>query len=146
MHFWRSSRDTQVENNIIVNCARGIGFGLDDEQTRTYPDAPYPGVDPISHFDGIIRNNAIFADIPWYDTGVELHYAHGARVYHNTIVSTNDATGFFSSIDYRFPTTQVSIYNNLTRRITRRNGGNADLQAGGAQPLLHGCTRSSRNT
>jgi hypothetical protein len=50
-------------------------------------------------------------------------------VYHNTIVSTNDATGFFSSIDYRFPTTQVSIYNNLTRRITRRNGGNADLQA-----------------
>jgi hypothetical protein len=129
VHFWRSARDTQVENNIIVNCARGIGFGLDDGQARRYPDNPYPGVSPISHFDGIIRNNVIFADIPWYDTGVELHYARGAQVYHNTIISTNDATGFFSSIDYRFPTTQVSIRNNLTRRITRRAEANADLAA-----------------
>ncbi|NKB71235.1 MAG: hypothetical protein GKR89_29535 [Candidatus Latescibacteria bacterium] len=130
VHFWRSSRDTQVENNHIINCARGIGFGLDDTQeARVYADDPYPGIRPIAHFDGLIRNNVIFAAIPWYDTGIELHYARGAQVYHNTVVSTTAASGFFSSIDYRFPPTQVRIYNNLTRRITRRAEGEADLQA-----------------
>jgi hypothetical protein len=28
VHFWQSERDTVVENNLIVNCARGIGVGL----------------------------------------------------------------------------------------------------------------------
>ena len=78
VHFWRSSRDTVVENNVIVNCARGIGFGLDDTtERRAYPDDPYSGIRPIAHFDGIIRNNVIFADIDYYDTGIEL--ARGAR-------------------------------------------------------------------
>jgi hypothetical protein len=130
VHFWRSSRDTLVENNRIVDCARGIGFGLDDTtERRAYPDDPYPGVAPIAHFDGVIRNNVIFGNVPYYDTGIELHYARGARVHHNTVVSTDAATGFFSSIDYRFATTQVAIANNLTRRITVRDGGSATLEA-----------------
>lgn len=130
IHFWRSSRDTLVENNLVVDCARGIGFGLDDAmERRAYPDDPYPGVRPIAHFDGVIRNNVIFARIPYYDTGIELHYARGARVIHNTVVSTEEATGFFSSIDYRFPTTEVLLANNLTRRITERDGGNATRMA-----------------
>lgn len=130
VHFWRSSRDTLVENNLVVDCARGVGFGLDDTmERRAYPDDPYPGVRPIAHFDGVIRNNVIFARTPYYDTGIELHYARGARVHHNTVVSTDEATGFFSSIDYRFATTQVALANNLARRITARDGGNATLEA-----------------
>lgn len=130
IHFWRSSRDTLVENNLVVDCARGVGFGLDDTmERRVYPDDPYPGVRPIAHFDGVIRNNVIFARIPYYDTGIELHYARGARVHHNTVVSSDEATGFFSSIDYRFATTQVALANNLARRITARDGGDATLQA-----------------
>lgn len=129
IHFWRSSRDTIVENNRIFNCARGVGFGLDDSTARrTYPDDPYHGVGFISHFDGIIRNNVIWADIDYFDTGIELANARGARVYHNTVVST-DGDGFFSSIDYRFATTQVEIKNNLTRRITARNDASGALEA-----------------
>lgn len=129
IHFWRNSRDTLVERNVIENCARGIGFGLNPAlDKRTYADNPYPNVGLIEHIDGVIRNNTIFANIPYYDTGIELQHAHGARVEHNTVVSTASATGFYSSIDYRFEVTQVTIHNNIARRITSRNGGKADLK------------------
>lgn len=128
VHFWRNSRDTVVERNIIENCARGIGFGLNPAlDRRSYDDNPYPGVGLIEHIDGVIQNNMIFADIPFYDTGIELQHARGTRVDHNTVMSTPSATGFFSSIDYRFEVTQVTLRNNIARRITSRNGGNATL-------------------
>ncbi len=128
VHFWSGSRDTLVENNTIVNCARGVGFGLvKDGKTRDYPDNPYPNAGYIGHFDGIIRNNVIYADNPWFDTGIELDQARGARVYHNTVYSTDAATGFFSSIDYRFANTDVDIRNNLVERITQRNGATGQV-------------------
>jgi hypothetical protein len=123
IHFWDSSRDTLVEQNLIVNCARGIGYGLGDTGVeRPFADAPYPGVTYIGHYDGIIRNNVVYADIPGFDTGIGLEQARGARVWHNTVYSTDSATGFFSSIDYRFANTVAEIRNNLCRRITQRNG------------------------
>jgi hypothetical protein len=128
VHFWVGARDTLVENNLIVNCARGIGFGLGDAgngQSRDYPDDPYPGVGYIGHYDGLIRNNAIWADVPWFDTGIGLEQARGARVIHNTVVSADSVTGFFSSIDYRFPNSVVALDNNLVRRVTERDGGTA---------------------
>lgn len=122
VHFWKGSRDTLVENNVIINCARGIGFGLSGGVgDRVYPDNPNGGV-KLAHYDGIIRNNVIFADIPYYDTGIELHIAKQPKVFHNTVISTSAATGFFSSIDYRFPETFAVIQNNLTRKITKRDG------------------------
>lgn len=125
IHYWVGSRDTLVENNTIVNCARGIGFGLVDSGTsRSYPDDPAPGLF-VGHYDGTIRNNVIFADIPYFDTGIELDQARGARVFFNTVVSSDAATGFFSSIDYRFANTRVELRNNLVRRITERDGGMA---------------------
>jgi hypothetical protein len=41
----------------------------------------------------VIRGNAVLADIPQYDTGIELAQARGARVLHNTLVETARATG-----------------------------------------------------
>ena len=125
IHFWSASRDTLVERNTIIDCARGVGFGLIEQGAdRSYPDDPYPGVGYIGHYDGIIRNNVIHADIPYFDTGIELAQARGSVVLHNTIVQPATA---FSSIDYRFANTDVTIVNNIVRRITVRNGANGTV-------------------
>jgi hypothetical protein len=126
IHFWKRSRATLVENNVIVNCARGIGFGMGDSDTgtRVYADAPYGG--DLGHIDGIIRNNVIYADIDYFDTGIEIIQARQPLVVHNTVVSWTGA-GFFSSIDYRFGRTQAVIQNNLVRRITARDGASGTI-------------------
>lgn len=122
IHFWTGSRDTLVEQNVIVDCARGIGFGLVEMgATRMYEDDPYPGLF-VGHYDGVIRNNVIVADIAYYDTGIELAQARGTRVLHNTIIETAAATGSFSSIDTRYDNSVTVVRNNLTRRITVRSG------------------------
>ncbi len=127
IHFWKGSRDTLVENNTIINCARGIGFGLGGGGgERKYPDNPYGGA-MLAHFDGIIRNNVIWADNPWFDTGIEIDEAKTPKVFHNTVVSGSGATGFFSSIDARFSVTDTVIQNNLTNKITQRDGAQATL-------------------
>lgn len=127
VHFWSASRDTLVERNTIINCARGVGFGLVEMGAdRTYPDDPYPGVGYIGHYDGIIRNNVIHADIPYFDTGIELDQARGSVVVHNTIAQPASA---FSSIDYRFANTSVTIRNNIVRNITVRNGADGTVES-----------------
>jgi hypothetical protein len=125
VHFWTGSRDTLVERNTIVDCARGIGFGLGErtEWARRYRDQP--GEAYVGHYGGLIRNNVVIATRPGMDTGIGLEQARGARVYHNTVYADARATGYFSSIDYRFPSTTVDIVNNLVTRITARDGGRA---------------------
>ena len=122
IHFWSASRATLVERNTIIDCARGVGFGLvQSGANRIYPDNPYPTVGYMGHIDGIIRNNVIHtgsAAAPYYDTGIELAQAHGVKVYHNTVASKPT----FSSIDYRFANTKAEIRNNLTHKITQRDG------------------------
>ncbi|MCP4661155.1 MAG: hypothetical protein GY856_37610 [bacterium] len=119
IHFWRGCRDTLVEDNVIVDCARGIGFGLGaGGGGRTYPDDPYPGVGYLGHVDGIIRNNFIaaadarlFASANGFDTGIGLEQARGTQVVHNTVASLQ--TPFSSSIEWRFDHTLVEVSNNL---------------------------------
>ncbi len=124
IHFWSASRDTLVERNVILGCARGVGLGLvEDGRRRDYADDPFPGFSGyIGHYGGTVRSNVIYADHPYYDTGIELAQARGARVIHNTVVSGDGATGRYSSIDYRFSSTDAEIRNNLVRRITERDG------------------------
>jgi hypothetical protein len=120
IHFWTGSRDTIVERNVIKDCARGIGFGLvETGVARAYADDPYPGIGYIGHYDGIIRNNVIWAGTTRYDTGIELDQARGTKVYHNTVVEPATA---FSSIDFRFANTVVDLRNNIVRKITDRGG------------------------
>jgi hypothetical protein len=127
VHFWTGSRDTLVERNTIVDCARGIGFGLGErtEWARRYPDTSGAGY--VGHYGGIIRNNVVVARRPGMDTGIGLEQASGARVYHNTVYANSRATGYFSSLDYRFPNTRADIRNNLVTRLTARDGGRARL-------------------
>ncbi len=134
IHFWKTSRDTVVEENIVVDCARGIGFGLGSSGTaRIYPDDPYPGVGYMGHIDGVIRNNFIAAgdsrlfDSPdGFDTGIGLEQARGAVVAHNTVAATDSPLS--SSIEWRFGNTIAEVYNNLTSdRLLPRDGAAATL-------------------
>lgn len=128
VHFWRGSRDTLVEENVIVDCVRGIGFGLGSSgDGRVYPDNPYPGVGYLGHIDGTIRNNfvaaadaALFASDYGFDAGIALEQARGAAVVHNTVASTEAP---FSSIEWRFANTVVLLANNLvTHNLRERDG------------------------
>lgn len=127
VHFWTGSRDTLVERNTIVDCARGIGFGLGEltDWARRYPDLVVAAY--VGHYGGLIRNNVVVARRPGMDTGIGLEQARGARVYHNTVYAAPGATGYFSSLDYRFPNTSADIRNNLVTKLTARDGATARL-------------------
>jgi hypothetical protein len=136
IHFWNSGRDTVVERNVIVDCARGIGFGLGETgngTARDYGDDPCPGAAFLGHIDGVIRNNtvlgadpALFATQSGFDSGISLEQACGTEVMHNTVVALEQP---FTGIEYRWSSTNVTIHNNLvTHAIMLRDGAQADLQ------------------
>jgi hypothetical protein len=114
IHMWRQCADTVVEENLILDCARGIGFGLG------------PGAD--GHTGGIIRNNfvaagdpGLFASPSGFDSGISLWGADDAEVDHNTVASTLAPRA--SSIEWRYISTAVTLANNLvTDRIWDRGG------------------------
>lgn len=111
IHFWSDSQDILVEKNTIINCDRGIGFGLGDRGTS----------------GGIIKNNMIYNDGTgnFDDVGIGLENAANAKVFNNTIFHEQS---YPNAIEYRFAGTDAQIYNNLTnKKITERNGGSADL-------------------
>ncbi len=134
VHFWRGSRDTLVERNVLNNNARGVGLGLVESGSgRTYPDNPCPGGGDayVDHYGGIVRNNfvfanhiALFASDYGFDCGICLHQACGAWALHNTVASTQPP---FSSIEWRFSLTDVDIVNNLVSHNLRDRGGTARL-------------------
>ena len=111
VHFWSASADNTVERNLIINCDRGVGFGLGS--------SPNEG--------GIIRNNMIYNDGTgiFNDVGIGLETSPNTKVYNNTIYIE-----YPNAIEYRFSrTTNVEISNNLTNQsIQSRDGGQAELK------------------
>ena len=109
IHFWRESSGTHVESNQIINCDRGIGFGLGSDVQS-------------GHTNGIILNNFVHTS---RDVGIGLESAPGAKVYNNTVITEN----YFNSIEYRFAATSgVHITNCLVNEaISDRNSGSSGL-------------------
>jgi hypothetical protein len=66
-----------VERNIMMDCDRGIAFGNPGQST-----ANPRGERSVYVSDGVIRNNFIAGGA---DCGIELWYAEGIKVFHNTI-------------------------------------------------------------
>jgi len=93
IHFWTSSQGTVVEQNLIINCDRGIGFGLD-----TSP-----------HLGGIIRNNMIYhsgsGEFP--DAGIGIESSSDTWIYNNTIIMNHSR--YNNAIEYRFTGTTNTI-------------------------------------
>ena len=113
VHFWSNSRNTLVENNLIVDCDRGIGFGL--------------GSSP--HQGGVIRNNMIChhnRNLLFADVGISLESSSGTQVYHNTLYFENS---YPNAVEYRFAATSgVLVVNNLCNKaVVSRDGGSGTV-------------------
>jgi hypothetical protein len=107
IHFWNNSANNIVEKNLIIDCDRGIGFGIEG----------------MSNSGGIIRNNIIYHAKnrgQFGDTGIAMTESPNTWVYNNTVFMEHD---FSWAIEYRFKSTQnVKIINNLTNKpIQARN-------------------------
>jgi len=108
VHFWDRSANNIVERNRIINCDRGIGFGLDGG-TNT---------------GGIIRNNMIYHaanDGRFADVAIALTDSPGSQVYNNTVYM---ADRFGWSMEYRYTATRDVLFeDNLTNKpIISRDG------------------------
>ncbi|MBK8479419.1 MAG: right-handed parallel beta-helix repeat-containing protein [Opitutaceae bacterium] len=106
IHFWDSCVDITVEQNLIVDCDRGIGFGLNTSPTT----------------GGVIRNNMIYhrSIAGFADVGIGLESAANVQVYNNTIFLQS---GYPHAIEYRFASTTAQITNNLTNALIRQRDG-----------------------
>lgn len=114
VHFWKRcstrAQNVVIERNWIVNCDRGIGFGL--------------GSLAGGHQGGtsIIRNNLVFNDGtgPHTDVGIGLEFATGVQVDNNTVVVQD----YWAPMEYRFAGSSNLVFrNNLVNRpIQRRDG------------------------
>jgi len=112
IHFWNRSSKPQnvvVERNQIINCDRGIGFGL--------------GSQAGGHNGGssAIRNNFVYNDGtgPATDVGIGLEHADHVAVENNTVFIAN----YRGPIEYRFASSSHLVFrNNLSNRpILARN-------------------------
>ena len=112
VHFWNDSADNLVERNLVVDCDRGIGFGLNSR----------------GNVGGTIKNNMIYHSGrgTFADVGIAIHNSPGTAVYNNTVYMEGS---YPHAIEYRFGgTTGAEIVNNLTNRTIRRlDGANASL-------------------
>lgn len=110
VHFWNNCANNIVERNLIINCDRGIGFGLGTS----------------ANTGGIIRNNMIYNNglAQFNDVGIALETSPNTKVYNNTVY-----VNYRNAIEYRWAaTTNVDIKNNLTNKsIASRDGGTGTL-------------------
>lgn len=109
IHFWRECSGTIVESNLIINCDRGIGFGLGEGFEN-------------GHTGGLIMNNMVHTS---RDVGIGLETSTDTKIYNNTVVTDN----YPRSIEYRFAgTTDALITNNLVNgEISDRSSGSTGV-------------------
>jgi len=108
---WVESRNVISERNVFVNCDRSICYG-NPSGSSARPTGPH-------NTGGVIRNNFI---VTGADTGIEICWADGVKVYHNTVLTPSERGG---AIHYHWQQiTDIEISSNLVRgRIHGDEGG-----------------------
>lgn len=119
IHFWNESAGNIVEKNLIIDCDRGIGFGLGKR----------------GNTGGVIRNNMIYHSANngrFADVGIAIQNSPETHIYNNTIFQEHS---YSNAIEFKFAGTQdVVIENNLTnRRIRGLKGASARLVTNNTQ-------------
>jgi len=111
VHFWKRCptrpQNIVVERNWVLNCDRGIGFGLGSAEGGHQGGA------------SIIRNNLVFNDGtgPHTDVGIGLEHASDVQVDNNTVVVQN----YWAPMEYRFGGSSKLVFrNNLVNRPIQR--------------------------
>jgi len=123
IHLWNNTENNIVENNVIINSDRGIGFGMWQKTKGDHINIKF------SNYGGVIRNNIIYhADNnhPFADTGIVIENSPKTVIEGNYIYLEHN---YSRAIEYRFSQTrEVKILNNHTNKfISSRNGGSATL-------------------
>lgn len=114
IHFWKRSptlpQHIVVERNWIINCDRGIGFGLGG-----FEDGHHGG-------GSVIRNNMVYNDGagPHTDVGIGLENADDVHVDNNTVYIPS----YWAPMEFRFAGSSNLVFrNNLVNRpIQNRDG------------------------
>ena len=127
VHFWKrcSTRPQNilVERNAVVNCDRGIGFGLGSAEG--------------GHQGGTstIRNNMVFNDGlgPHTDVGIGLEYASDVHVDNNTVVVQN----YWAPMEYRFAGSSNLVFRNnlVSGPLQRRDDAPVAAQVNNLQHI-----------
>jgi hypothetical protein len=108
---WVESQNVTTERNVFVNCDRSIAYGNPSGSTEKGSKPHNTG--------GVIRSNFI---VTGADTGIEISWARGVKVYHNTVLTPS---GNGSGVHYHWnEISDLDIANNLVRgRIYGDEGG-----------------------
>ncbi len=111
--FWRGSKDTTVEGNLLINCRMGVRFGIERGKRAK------GGHD---HEGGVIRNNVFWRQkgaVLAPDGAILVNDSPGTKVLQNTVI-LNGTYADGGAIEYRW-STGVVLANNLTdARIWKR--------------------------
>jgi hypothetical protein len=114
IYVWEKGRNIVIENNIIANCAKGIGVGQSSSDTA--------GVDTV-----IVRNNFVVTGVGF---GVRIQNCSAVSFFNNTVFRTNGGASTVS-----FEKSQVNYYNNIicgsvsvTDTIEHSDSNNINIQ------------------
>jgi len=141
IHFWRGSRDTVVERNVIRNNARGVGFGMvTSGKARLYSDDPCStGKNYVDHYGGVVTENTITVDSVGLfesrtgaDCGICIWQSCNVTVENNKFYS-EDPTRTFSSIEWRFPMSNAVVRNNVVNVKMRARDGAKAVESGNSK-------------
>lgn len=111
IHFWNRSANNTIENNIIIDCDRGIGFGMLKR----------------ANIGGIIKGNTIYHSAnkdPYADVGIIIENSPFTVIENNRIFLEHN---YSSAIEYRFSGSKdVVISSNISnKKIRARNNAKA---------------------